>query len=226
MIPIGNFCHVLVNLIYPQHCFVCDCKIDELKPSPICAACGDKIKGNSKRTQFFTNDDDFAFDKAFYATDYEDVAKRCICLFKYEGRARLAQPLGMLMSDFAVENIDAGSVDLVVPVPLHPVKLRERGFNQSELLAERIARRLNKKIERNRIIRTKYTLPQTRLNKQERLKNVRGAFSVKDNKDFKGASVLLVDDVFTTGATLHECAKALKKAGAKSVTAFTLARGI
>ena len=151
--------------------------------------------------------------------------KRCICLFKYDSKTQLADLLGKLMSDFAVRNIGAEEIDMIVPVPLHPVKLRERQFNQSELLAAHLARKINKNVVRDKVKRIKYTAPQTKLKRDQRLKNVRGAFLVKKNADFKEKTVLLVDDVLTTGATLHECAKALKDAGAKKVVALALARG-
>ncbi len=133
--------------------------------------------------------------------------------------------LGKVMLDFANKNMNVHEIDLIVPVPLHPLKLRERQFNQSEVLATYLAKRLNKKIIINRVKRIKYTLPQTELKREERLKNVRGVFLAKKYSGFEDSTILLVDDVFTTGATMHECAKSLKDAGAKKVIAFALARG-
>jgi len=133
--------------------------------------------------------------------------------------------LGKLMLDFAGRNIDPDEIDFVVPVPLHPVKLRERQFNQSEVLAAYLAKKLNKKIVKDRLKRIKYTMPQTELKREQRLKNVNGAFRAKRDSNFEDKTILLVDDVLTTGATLNECAKALKDAGAKRVIAFALARG-
>lgn len=137
----------------------------------------------------------------------------------------MANLLGKLMVDFANKNINAYEIDLIVPVPLHPKKLRERQFNQSEVLASYLAKRLDKKIVKDKVKRIKYTMPQTELKRDERIKNVDGAFLAKDGPDLEGKIILLIDDVFTTGATLHECAKALKNAGAKKVVAFALARG-
>lgn len=133
--------------------------------------------------------------------------------------------LGEIMADFANKNINSHEIDLIVPIPLHPVKLRERQFNQSEALATYLAKKLNKKIIKDRIKRIKYTLPQTELKREDRLKNVKDAFLAKRHNGFEDRTILLIDDVFTTGATLHECAKSLKNAGAKKVIAFALARG-
>jgi ComF family protein len=222
---VADFFGVLFNLLYPRVCLICSHKINDLNISPICGDCVDKIRGNPEASRIEGKTEDFAFDLALYAARYEEVMKKCICLFKYEGKTQLAGPLGKLMSDFAVRNIGAEEIDVIVPVPLHPVKLRERQFNQSELLAAHLARKMNKNMVRDKVRRIKYTAPQTELKRDQRLRNVRGAFLVRKNADFKEKTVLLVDDVLTTGATLHECAKALKDAGAKKVVALALARG-
>lgn len=222
---VGDLCGVLLNLLYPQHCLICSRKINDLKASPICGNCSDKIKINPEISFVKPGSEDFAFDCAFYATAYDDVVKKCICLLKYDGKTQLADPLGKLMRDFAVKNMAAEDIDMIVPVPLHPVKLRERQFNQSELLAALLARKMNKKMIKDRVRRIKYTAPQTELKKDERRRNVKGAFLVRKGSYFNEKTVLLVDDVLTTGATMHECAKALKDAGAKKVVALALARG-
>jgi len=222
---INDFFGVLFNLLYPQDCLLCGRRINDLKVSPVCGDCIDKIKINPEACRIEGRAENFAFDCAFYATAYEETVKRCICLFKYDGKAQLANPLGKLMCDFAVTNIGADKIDMIVPVPLHHVKLRERQFNQSELLAAHLARKMNKSVVKDKVKRIKYTAPQTKLNRDQRIRNVRGAFLVRKNADFKEKTVLLVDDVLTTGATLHECAKALKEAGAKKVVALALARG-
>ncbi len=223
--PINDFFGVLFNLLYPQNCLICSNKINDLKAHPICGDCIDKIKINPETSRIEGETENFAFDCAFYATMYEEVMKKCICLFKYEGKTQMANPLGKLMCDFAVKSMGTDKIDMIVPVPLHPVKLRERQFNQSELLAAHLAKKMNKSVVKDKVKRIKYTAPQTELKRDQRLKNVRGAFLVKKNADFKEKTVLLVDDVLTTGATLHECAKALKYAGAKKVVALALARG-
>jgi len=115
-------------------------------------------------------------------------------------------------------------VDLILPVPLHPSRLRAREFNQSLLLADRLGKYLMRPISTTALVRTVVTEPQTSLTRQERLRNLRRAFKVRDAEPFDGRRVLLIDDVFTTGTTLNECAKILRSAGAASVSALTLAR--
>lgn len=224
-IPISNFWHTLLNLLYPQNCLICNYKLETQCSSLICETCWNKIRINTTAYSVEGDGEGFAFDNAFYAATYDDTMKRCIRLFKYEGKIQMVTLLGKVMTDFANKNMNVHEIDLIVPVPLHPLKLRERQFNQSEMLATYLAKRFNKKIIINRVKRIKYTLPQTELKREERLKNVKGVFLAKKYSGFEDSTILLVDDVFTTGATMHECAKSLKDAGAKKVIAFALARG-
>jgi ComF family protein len=113
-----------------------------------------------------------------------------------------------------------------MPVPLHPTRLREREFNQSLLLADRLNRRLGFLLSFTNLGRVRSTEAQTRLRRSARLKNLRRAFQVRRPEEVAGKRVLLVDDVWTTGTTINECAKALRKAGAGDVFALTLARAV
>ncbi len=112
----------------------------------------------------------------------------------------------------------------VVPVPLHPTRLKERGFDQAYIVAREVARFLNIVLEEGVLIRIKKTSTQTEMNQKERLDNVKNAFEVMMPEKVSGQNVLLVDDVFTTGATLNEATRVLKKAGALTIHVFTLAR--
>jgi len=115
-------------------------------------------------------------------------------------------------------------VDVMMPVPLHPTRLRAREFNQSLLLADQLGRHLALPVSATNLVRIAATDPQTTLTRQERLRNLRKAFAVRRPQDITEKRILLVDDVFTTGTTLNECAKTLRKAGAGPVFALTLAR--
>ncbi len=115
-------------------------------------------------------------------------------------------------------------LELIVPVPLHKRRFAERGFNQAEEIAKILAAELDVPFE-NILIRKKSTKQQAKLQKDERIKNIKDAFVLKENFDIKGKNILLVDDVFTTGSTLDESARILKEAGAGLIKAFTLARG-
>ena len=117
-------------------------------------------------------------------------------------------------------------VDLIVPVPLHPKRLRWRGFNQSLLLARQVHRLYELPLDPFVLYRDRETAPQTELTEDERRKNVRGAFAIHPGKSLKEKCVLLVDDVYTSGATVNECSRALVRGGAKAVYVLTLARTV
>jgi ComF family protein len=117
-------------------------------------------------------------------------------------------------------------VDMIVPVPLHPTRLRAREFNQSLLLADQLSRYLTRPVSTTNLVRITATDPQTTLTRQARLRNLRKAFAVHRPQDLTKKRILFVDDVFTTGTTLNECAKVLRKAGTGPVFALTLARTV
>jgi len=114
--------------------------------------------------------------------------------------------------------------DVIVPVPLHVKRLRSRGFNQAVLLGELLAREWRLPIARRAMRRVRWTEPQINLSADERLHNVKGAFTVSDYAAVAGKHVLLLDDILTTGSTAEECARVLKRAGAVEVTVITIAR--
>jgi ComF family protein len=118
------------------------------------------------------------------------------------------------------------SLDLIMPVPLHAQRLREREFNQSLLLADRIGCHLNTPVSFTNLIRIAPSPAQTTLSRKGRLKNLRGAFALRDSESIAGKHILLIDDVFTTGTTVNECAKALRKAGSGDVFVLTLGRTV
>jgi ComF family protein len=133
----------------------------------------------------------------------------------------LAGPLGELMAETWEQAGLQG--DLIAPVPLHPRRFRQRGYNQSALLALELGRRLEMPVREDAMQRTRHTAPQVNLGVEERRANVHGAFSAR-RRLVSGRRVILVDDVLTSGATLEACAKALQEAGASRVCGFTLAR--
>ncbi|MCX7680368.1 MAG: ComF family protein [Anaerolineae bacterium] len=152
---------------------------------------------------------------------FEGVVREAIHHLKYRGCAELAEPLGRVMADYLKEHLMPA--DVVVPVPLHITRLRERGYNQAALLAHAMARYSSLAVEERALIRERATASQVGLSAEERRLNVKGAFRCIGT-GVGGKRVLLIDDVCTTGATLEACAVALYEAGARSVQALTLAR--
>ena len=163
------------------------------------------------------------FQRAWTLFPYLSPLREAICSFKYRGKHTLARPLARLMVSALPSGID---VDVIIPVPLHPTRLRAREFNQSLLLADQLSRHLDRPVSATHLVRIAATDPQTTLTRQARLGNLRKAFEVRRPQDLAEKRILLVDDVFTTGTTLNECAKILQKSGTGPVFALTLARTI
>ena len=160
-----------------------------------------------------------AFDATFAALRYVDIAARLIPAAKFAGR----WPLLPMLAEVLLDRLPVSpAVDLIVPLPLHPQRLRERGYNQAVEIAVPLARNFKLPLARDVLIRDKNTAQQTRLTHAARHSNLRGAFRAEPS--VKGLRIALVDDVMTTGATLDAAARALKKAGAAQVEAWVLAR--
>lgn len=157
---------------------------------------------------------------------YHGLLKEAIYTFKYTGQRTLAVPLGKMMAAEVLREKGFAEVDLIVPVPLHPLKLRERGFNQSSLLAKEISRILKAPCLPDVLRRNRTTVAQSKLTKSERRRNLTGAFSLNDARKVKEKNILLVDDIFTTGQTVSVCSQVLLDGGAKSVSVITLATGL
>lgn len=161
------------------------------------------------------------FDRAVAAGWYEGVLAESIHLVKYRGKTLLTRPLGALLLDAMERLVQA---DLLIPVPLHPSRLREREFNQALLLCDVLRAGSGLPVIPDGLERIRVTPPQIGLSHKERRRNVRGAFVPKRPDRIEGRRVILIDDVFTTGATANECARVLKKAGADRVFVLTVAR--
>ena len=181
----------------------------EIANDALCAACMDREP---------------AFDSSRSAVVYNDASRKMILSFKYGDRLHAVDTFTPWMIRAGQELID--HADFIIPVPLHNKRLRERRFNQSALLAQAVAKRSGKAYIPNLLQRTRHTIPQQGLNYKERGKNVHGAFGV--NKDhletIKGKTILLIDDVFTSSATLNECARIMKQAKANIINVLTIAR--
>jgi competence protein ComFC len=230
----------LVSLLYPSSCAVCSatvtpgtylcdsCAGDAPRlRAPFCERCSQPFAGAI--TDSFTcancHDRVLHFDAAVSAYRSRGVIRQVMHDFKYGGQLHLRHPLG----EWLCETLDDPRLsdrrfDCIVPVPLHPARQRERGFNQADLLARILGRRTRLPV-RPLLQRIRYTTTQTQFDRHQRMENLAGAFRLRRGVRVQELRVLLVDDVLTTGSTLSECAEVLKNAGALSVHAATAARG-
>ena len=232
----------LIDLIFPPLCAFCGIPLAEddegeicpgclrtirFASPPICPKCGLPFPMEAGEDHFcgVCIQKQWHFGSARALGLYEGTMREAIHLLKYGGKAFLAKPLVGLL-DRGYPFIDYGSYDLLVPVPLHPKRLRERGFNQALLLGRAIGRREGVSCTGFVLKKARWSTPQIHLSPKEREANVKGSFAVADRGRVRGKRVLLIDDVMTTGSTVNECARELLKAGAKEVDIFTLARAV
>jgi len=207
----------ILNIFFPIHCLGCN-----QEGSFICFNCFNKLPLN---TELPSNN-------LLIASYYEyPLIKKIIHRYKYDFVKELAKPLGLLMikklNNFP-NNFNKNN-SILIPVPLHKKRLKWRGFNQSELLAQVISQELNIPVINNILIRNKHTLPQVKLeNSKQRKENIEQVFSLEVRPrqlDFKNKNIILIDDISTTGATLKECTKALKPLKPKKIIGLVVARG-
>jgi len=195
---------------------------------PICSKCGLPYEGSFSEPFECANCGTLPlhFDWARAAVCAGGVVLEVIHRYKY-GRERWFEPfLGGLLVAAAEPGVRAGQWDWLVPVPLHPVKEREREFNQAVCLAHWLGRATGVPVARGFLRRAHYTSTQTRLGRGRRRENVVGAFQVRETTPLTGRRLILIDDVLTTGATTSECARVLKECGAGEIGVWTVARGV
>ena len=157
---------------------------------------------------------------------YEGSLQEAIHHWKYEGKINLTPFFAEWLAEGLKRYWEPDSLDLLIPVPLHTQRLRERGFNQALVLVKELSRRTGIPYRKTTLQKKKPTVPQVNLSGAERGKGLRGAFHVIGKEELVGKSALLVDDVYTTGATVNECSRVLRRGGAKRVDVLTLAHAI
>jgi len=224
-----RFTGQFLNLLFPPRCVGCrqagswlcaECMSQiSWVEFPVCACCGGRPLADGLCERCHTSP--LQIEAIHSVAYFEGVLREAVHCLKYSGRTVLAEPLGDLMATYWMEH--SVPVDLVVPVPLHAARLRERGYNQAALLAREMARRDGLALDERVLIRWRATAPQVELDAGQRKENVHAAFRCASDK-LADKRILLVDDVCTTGATLEACALALYERGARSVQALTLAR--
>lgn len=220
--------------VYPPHCLLCRTPLDEsdgLCPmcwetlgvikGPRCLRCG--CPGHSKPPCTNCADKDFVFSRMCALTPFSSSVQRLVHMLKYQGQTVAGQTLGRALGRMLDGESPAAVRPVVVPVPLHGSRLRERGYNQSVLIARALARVLGLSVAERALKRIRATETQTNLDSAERGANVDGAFLGRRTDLVRGHPVLLVDDVVTTGATANACARALLEAGASEVDVAAVA---
>jgi len=215
------------ELIFPDNCLLCRQFLNSRHQRQLCTSCLASLELNPTPFSRQTAKSIFAFDQAWSVCLYNEPAQKLLHAFKYNSKTSLCKTFVPLMIEFIDRHhIPLQLFDLITPIPLHPVKLRERGYNQSALLSLALSRHYELLHAESLLIRQKNTHTQTELGAKQRWTNMDGAFKIKNSSDVEGKSIVLIDDLYTTGATLNSAAETLKSAGAARVGALTFSRTI
>ena len=228
------------DILFPPRCTVCggklfaaaekkicgECSSDILYlRQPVCKICGMELSGERDRNHLcggcLTNPPPYLLARSVIR--YSESVQKLLFGLKYGGDTTVLQGIAEIL--FPFDLVDFAQCDYVIPVPLHPKKLRQRGLNQSLLLAKLIfGKKIIPVLKTNLLVRIRNTVPQTELDGTERRKNLKDAFGMGKKVDINGSIICLVDDVYTTGTTVSECSTVLSNNGAKEVRVLTLTR--
>jgi ComF family protein len=223
------------NLLYPSSCVVC--KIDTQGEGALCADCWAEVQFIGPNCCDICGDETNAmgvccepemsnlyhYDQVRYAAVYEGIIRQLIIAFKFQDNGYLQRQLSQWLYNACKK--ETRHCDVIIPVPMTAKALRKRKYNQAAILARKLAKFSNISYLPNILKKIKYTPPQNSLDKHNRLQNVKGAFALTNSDIIRNKRVILVDDVFTTGATVNECARVLKQeGGASSVLVSTIAK--
>lgn len=238
-----------LDLIYPPalYCVCCGKIIDETRPYRLCNDCMDGMKwigdrlcskcgkilasSNPSCTCFSCREHPHNYDRGYTCTEYGTHERAIVFALKYDGRADIAVSIGEILADRMLAEFEAYELsamyDMVLPVPVHPKKKSRRGYNQAALIGEEFAKRVGLTCDDSLLMRARETHIMRSLGPDQRRENIRGAFNIRPAgmPRIAGKSVLLVDDIYTTGATIDEIARVLKDAGASRVDFLSFASG-
>lgn len=234
MIDLGR---AIIRWVYPKRCLFCDevilntqvfcedCKSQaEWLTKYLCKKCGKPLELKKSEICFDCSKKSHAYDAGRAMWLYEGAVKDAIKRYKFDGRKSLANSFSDVLLNFYIKHID-WQIDLITAIPLHKTKLKSRGYNQAALISDLLGRKLDIRVVNDLLIRQKTTRPQKELSDGERILNIRDAFCIDERYSVDGLNLLILDDIYTTGSTLDECAKVLKDKGANRVYFLTLAIG-
>lgn len=219
-----NLLNNVLFLVFPPVCGICE----KTGKSYLCDSCRKNLQNSNiylNKKDNYIQDNAKYFDFHYYLFSYESSIREKIIQYKFQNKAYLSNTF----FEFFIKNEKLCRFlkmyyDIIIPVPMSRKKLAQRGYNQSELIASKISRYSKIQLQKDIIIKVKENKTQSTLNKIQRLENIKNVYKIKNKQKIKAKNILLFDDIYTTGATVNECAKILKQAGAKTVNVLTIAK--
>lgn len=208
----------LLQILYPNQCLICG----KLEKNTICSKCYNNLKIGEKLDTYNNK----TFNEHLYIFKYEGKIRNLIIDYKFNDKPYLNE----LFVKIILKNEKiCGKIkkyDIIIPVPIHKKRKNERGYNQSELIARKLAENLKLELVTESLIKQKNTLPQSALSKKQRKENIKEVYKIQNRQKIENKKVILLDDIYTTGATTEECSKLLKQNGAKEILVLTIAKDI
>lgn len=218
-----NFLEKALNFIFPPSCGICG----KIGTSYLCNKCKDKLISSNiyfNQLEDYTHNNDKFIDEHFYLFSYSGMIREKILQYKFNDKAYLANTI----SEFFINNEKLcgflQKYDIMIAIPISVLRKRERGYNQSELIAKKISKTKCICFDNSILQKVKNNKPQSSLHYEQRLENVKNVYKVQNEQKIQDKSIVLFDDIYTTGATTNECARVLKQAGAKKVGILTVAK--
>ena len=211
----------LLNLIYPPVCGICD----KINNTELCKKC--EIILNKMAIygiDDYTKDNEKYFDKHIYIFMYEDLIRKIILNYKFGEKSYIYKTFSifLLKNEKIIEILK--NYDIIIPVPISKNRKKERGYNQSYLIAKEISKNIDIYLNNKCLEKVKNIVAQSTLTKEERNFNIKGAYNIKSRQDIENKKIIIFDDIYTTGSTVNECCKLLKRNGAKDILVLTLAK--
>lgn len=206
----------LLQILYPKQCLICG----KLEQDTICSKCYNTLKIEAKVEQYKNK----TFNKHLYIFKYEGKIRNLIIDYKFNDKPYLNELFAKIILKNEKICRKIKKYDIIIPVPIHKKRKNERGYNQSELIAKKLAKNLNVELVTDSLIKQKNTLPQSTLSKKQREENVKTVYKIQNKQKIENKKIILLDDIYTTGATVEECSKILKQNGAKEILVLTIAK--
>lgn len=215
-----NILNKVLDLIYPQVCGICG----KINTKSLCNKCEINLKKYLAIQIDNYNDFGTYYDKHIYFFKYEGIIRKLLINYKFNEKSYLYRSfVNFLLKQQKVFEI-IKTYDIILPVPISKKRYNQRGYNQTELIAREISKRADIKLVTNCLYKLKNNVPQSTLNKDDRIENVKNAYIIKNSKIIKDKRVIILDDIYTTGSTVNECSKLLKQNNVKEILVMTIAK--
>lgn len=214
------FVPFVLNLIYPPTCGICG----KLEPDFLCKKCEKQLESQAKFQIQENEKINNYFQEHLYIFEYQGMIRKMILNYKFNDKPYLYKTIvNFLLKNEKFFQI-LKSYDTIIPVPISRKRRKERGYNQSELIAKEIAKKIEIDYNNQCLFKTKNIIEQSKLNREERQKNIQGVYELHNQEMLENKKILLLDDIYTTGSTVNECSKTLKQSGTKKIGVLTIAK--